>query len=377
MKHAVIYHHPCMDGYAAACAFKSAWIGDDVSYHQANYSYLDQLPARAIDTDTTHVFFLDICPNAEVIAKMLADYPDVVFIILDHHATAKDVLTSLPHNPKLRFMLAETVLSGATLTYTLRGQLRNIAYIRDDGIKPAGMEQVVSGLTSHLDPTSVERKLVYLYTNIPHCSFIWTDGMPDIWRLIGIRDLWVTDDPNAKANADWLSSYLRFKGLMFHPVADLEAWVKNEGGISKIVESGVLIDAIHRKLVNDSLKTALNKVYKMPDGILVDTIIGSTPHDLGSLYGELGYSRVSNPAIVVGVSTNFNHGVYGISLRSNGIECRSLAAKFGGGGHNLAAGGSYATQQSSNGDLIEIAAVVHEHMLSIGGVLVIEDADLA
>lgn len=103
----VVYHgQECPDGFAAAF---SAWklLGDAATYVPAEHGPA----APRLDVTGKHVVVCDYCFSKEETERMIRDAAS--FIVLDHHATAVDVLASVPDAYKV-FSMKQ---SGATLAW--------------------------------------------------------------------------------------------------------------------------------------------------------------------------------------------------------------------------------------------------------------------
>lgn len=102
MKHLVLYHGNCADGFGAAWAAHLA-LGDDAEYQAVNYG---EPPPDVRGRD---VLILDFSYPRHVLLKM---HDDALSLrVLDHHATAKDDLAGLD------FCTFDMERSGATLAW--------------------------------------------------------------------------------------------------------------------------------------------------------------------------------------------------------------------------------------------------------------------
>lgn len=106
----VIYHHNCMDGFAAAW---SAWrkLRDDAEYVPAQYG-----SAPPDVAGRKKVYILDFSYAKDVMSNLAARHPETKFIILDHHKTAAADLLGLDEaaNIELTFDMQH---SGARLAW--------------------------------------------------------------------------------------------------------------------------------------------------------------------------------------------------------------------------------------------------------------------
>lgn len=115
----VIYHSHCMDGFAAAwCAFNYAY-GDDALYQPSLYG----IPPPIFIGDYNYVDILDFSYKKEITEKLLIDYPNTIFTILDHHKSSL-FLKELTHYPNLH-LLHDLSHSGAMIAFEYYNQEPN------------------------------------------------------------------------------------------------------------------------------------------------------------------------------------------------------------------------------------------------------------
>ncbi|QPC43989.1 phosphohydrolase [Kaustia mangrovi] len=84
-----IYHHPCLDGFAAALAVWLEW-GDEVEYRPATYGK----PLPLDDVSGKNVLFVDFCGAGQTMWSLVHDCGCKV-TVLDHHKTAKAAMEEL------------------------------------------------------------------------------------------------------------------------------------------------------------------------------------------------------------------------------------------------------------------------------------------
>jgi hypothetical protein len=98
-------HGPaCFDGLVSgllACLF-ARLQGYGVQLHPVSHSQMADVKQFMVDfslpADCSMVLLTDICLNRELMAQMTAAYPDVIFMLVDHHI---DNLLKLEHSPRV------------------------------------------------------------------------------------------------------------------------------------------------------------------------------------------------------------------------------------------------------------------------------------
>lgn len=103
-----IYHHNCLDGFAAAWSVRHA-LADEVEFHQG----IHQQPPP--DVTGRDVILVDFSYSLEVLQTMLKTAAGIT--ILDHHVTAEKELTELLASGKIRGQF-DMKRSGAMLAWS-------------------------------------------------------------------------------------------------------------------------------------------------------------------------------------------------------------------------------------------------------------------
>lgn len=103
-----IYHHPCVDGFAAAWSMRYWMPKAEIEFMPMKYG----MPAP--DVKDRIVYVLDFSFDRETTAKMLAEA--AVFIMLDHHKSAMENLVGLDDTRRGRINL-DMNHSGAALAW--------------------------------------------------------------------------------------------------------------------------------------------------------------------------------------------------------------------------------------------------------------------
>lgn len=99
MKNIIVYHHPCLDGFASMLAAKKG-LGDNTECLPGKYE-------ESLNTERfrdRHVYLVDFSWKKDYLEKVLevANY----VTILDHHKTAKEELEGFEH-PKLKAIFCD------------------------------------------------------------------------------------------------------------------------------------------------------------------------------------------------------------------------------------------------------------------------------
>lgn len=274
MKPAIIYHDNCPDGWCAAwVAYNALKEQQDVvaTLHPANYG---QAPPDLGDADT--VYIVDFSYPHDVLASMAIEEQRTV-VVLDHHQTAIDDITSTPGWPAASWPY-ETVLdadrSGAGITWD------------------------------------------YFHPGKPRL---------DIVDYVEDRDLWRFALPNSRE----VNAYLRTQPYALGPWDDFLQYCITVGDMAK-TGRGVLahIDAYCRAAakhaywceMGDRTFPIVNVTYESCSEV-ADHLINTLGVDMAGYFFQAG------------------DGTWQYGFRSsNGVTVHDHAIAFGGGGHPQAAG---------------------------------------
>ncbi len=107
------YHHPCLDGSAAAWIFKKKF-GDDVQFLGINHLPKGHSPSNIFKHDFDTVYFLDYAPELQL-AKKLLEQENKTVVIWDHHMSSFNSFAGYRHD-NLEFIFAQNQ-SGAGITW--------------------------------------------------------------------------------------------------------------------------------------------------------------------------------------------------------------------------------------------------------------------
>ena len=343
----VLYHKGCNDGYFAAAAVHFFSRAQESAvytpiYHDSTKS-LEAL--KPLISDNPHLegfLFVDIAPSPELAAELIkAGYK--VYVV-DHHKSARDDMMKL-HQNDCDIMFNENLkviiydkLSGAALAYVLathalaNSHLNIFDFIGSLPICPLQIDQDV--LTNFL-----------AYSHIGEEKF-GLDQLSPLYRLIAIRDLWITTDPEEKQTADQLNAWFFFNKIYtnedFNKLSDSlkSAIISPTSGnhyLNTMIEEGMMIMTVFLRQTRDDVGHARVTKYNYK-GETLTVYIGNFVHV--SLAGQMVRDlNPGQPTILIKPIIDFKQPLkLNISFRSNGVVCRTLAEQLGGGGHDMAAG---------------------------------------
>ena len=334
----VCYHYGCTDGTIAAYNVHRNLVeaGEeiDVTYHAVGYQDGADLGRKENDLDDyDQIVFVDFCPN-EAILRTLLENEDRDIIILDHHATAKEVIKSLyPHAPMNLFFLIVDQLSGAGLVHSLYAKLAmlGLSTTSDD----------LREFTVQTGAEAIKYETVTGITNIDNIEHqIKPDRMDRLTDYVCSRDLWLKDNDHKKGN--YLDCYFKTHDLLNKHPSELEFLTNESDGTSRAVIDGEAYMRFMEKTCVKQIEKSLQRVINYR-GNELRIIIGITDTGFTSTFGEIGYSKDEIPTVVVGITPNFVTNTHGVSIRSSKElnVIRYAGEMFGGGGHRNASGGRW------------------------------------
>lgn len=332
------FHFGCTDGTIAAYNFHRNVLENnndaDVTYHAVGYQDGADLGRKENDLDKyDQIIFVDFCPNAAIL-RVLLENTDRNIIILDHHATAKDVINSLyPNVPTNLFYLIVDQLSGAGLVHSLNTELMTLSFsptseeIRKFTVSTAARSQKYSTITGITNIDNIEHR-------------IDPNRMDRLTDYVCSRDLWLKDHDHTKGN--YLDCYFKTHGIHNKHPTELESLTNEADGLTRAVLDGEAYMRFMEKTAAKQIEKSLQRVINYR-GNELRIIIGITDTGFTSTFGEIGYSKDEIPTVVVGITPNFVTNVHGVSIRSS----KELSViwyadlMFSGGGHRNAAGGRW------------------------------------
>lgn len=276
MRTYVLYHAGCPDGFGAAWAAHEA-LGDDAEY----VPVLHDQPPPEMDVSST-VYLVDFCYPRDVMRLLSIDNDRVV--VLDHHKTA---LAALLEEPGGDTYEGDADLSNTTATFDMNRSGATITW-------------------THFFPTA---------------------RVPRLLRYVEDRDLWRRTLPYNRE----VSAFLNAMPM------DFETWSAfardfEDGDDAHIIREGAAIlraqDEVVRAAVERSRWAVLGG-QRVP-------IVNATVH--GSDTGE-ALCRKFSDAPFAAYYFDTADGRRGWGLRSrNGFDVSEVAKRYGGGGHQAAAG---------------------------------------
>lgn len=277
MKHLIIYHAHCNDGFGAAwAAWKSLKSNGLVELHAASYG--KEPPYELINEDiVVHIVDFSYPPDTMLTICQAAN--NVVW--LDHHKTAIEAWAQygvMDNYPDNLYAKLDTSYSGSMLAWN---------YYHPDRQPPRIIEH------------------------------------------INDRDLWLFKLKETKAvhlNLNTLAKDLEVWDLM------IQATDASGFEFKKFVAEGEAISRYYKQLIQNILST--NKVE-----VFIDGVRGLACNCPGALASDLGH-ELANESGTFGMTwEELKSGKEKISLRSNGnFDVATIAKSFDGGGHKNAAG---------------------------------------
>lgn len=288
MKHLVLYHANCMDGFAAACVAAQHIYGRDpdaaADFRPVQYGS----PAPLEEAKGAFVYVLDFAYSVDEMRQLL----QVAHLLhwVDHHddQLRRDVVDALADEPTWALTKYDTELSGATATWAL------------------------------------------LYPGIVS---------PEVLRYVQDRDLWTWGLRQSREVSAALD--LQFRG------ADVWVWWEPflAASLDELKEVGTILRDHQRVRVESAMISAREWTYttlgeaSLPEGLKVYVV--NSPADIS----EVGEALCEDGAdlAVMFFQAKAGHWVYSLRSRPNdrhpdGFDCRLVANANGGGGHRNAAG---------------------------------------
>eukprot|EP00294_Goniomonas_avonlea_P016650 CAMPEP_0114555032 /NCGR_PEP_ID=MMETSP0114-20121206/8531_1 /TAXON_ID=31324 /ORGANISM="Goniomonas sp, Strain m" /LENGTH=327 /DNA_ID=CAMNT_0001740127 /DNA_START=12 /DNA_END=995 /DNA_ORIENTATION=+ len=281
----VLFHGGCPDGFGAAYA---AWLllGDKAEYIGIGHGPDKKAP----DVTGRHVAILDFSFDAAETANLITKASSLV--ILDHHASAKEVLAAVPDSNKV----FEMRQSGATLSWDF---------------------------------------------------FHAGKQCPLFFRYIEDKDIWRWALRGSKQFSAAFSLVPLPEAGQLKVPEDFSTWnalyQEEDAGISRIIAEGVVISKYQDTLCEQHNKrVSLRRLKQVPDKVVAvvnGTVLAS---EIGNYIANL---RPDADYVMVYTYVSGKQ-VWNMSLRSlfpkHGADVSEIAKLFEGGGHRAAAGCVYA-----------------------------------
>uniref|UniRef100_A0A6C0AC43 DHHA1 domain-containing protein n=1 Tax=viral metagenome TaxID=1070528 RepID=A0A6C0AC43_9ZZZZ len=273
----VVYHQHCADGEAGLWSFKQRSCMDLTGLILDGQSPgCKNLDLEAILKEPEMpLYFIDICPTEEQLEKLLDTMKEVV--ILDHHKT----------------------------------NLQTVNKFKDRSNLKAVFDMDRSGCQIAWD----------YFTDEPRPPFL--DYVAD-------RDIWTWKLENSKEINEGMSFYGTDKFDEYYKNWDL--WKE------QLITTGKIMDVNSLKKIDKIIERG-NMFYYQGDPEIKGMVVANTDYNLTSRLGNLICERNPSLKLAVVVSgVDFKDKKYSLSLRSKGFDVSAVAKRFGGGGHNCAAG---------------------------------------
>ncbi len=285
MKHLIIYHANCNDGFCAAwIAFNALSVeGAQIEMHAANYG--DKLPLDKIDF-TVKVLVLDFSYPIEAMRALISISNQVLWI--DHHKTAEATANEFKANGESINILFNLNHSGAMLTWMW--------------FNP--------GVTA-----------------------------PNLVAYVEDRDLWLHKLPHSA----------EFTAALNLEEKIIEAWdavnqlTKYSTGLKNFIVGGNYILRHRNQLIEEIV--SVGKVTVIIDGI--SGLACNAPHMLASDIGQI-LAEESCTFGVTWYEDSCTRPVYSLRSIGD-FDVSEIAKSFGGGGHKNAAGFRLEYSLRSNG----------------------------
>lgn len=331
MSHSIcFYHENCLDGIVSGMniynkdnhgfsAFKSIQYGRALS----EYPELESVE---------RILFVDYCPTDDQFQYLVEHCPKVEVWVLDHHATAWDIIPKYLDKLNIKFYLHQK-MSGAGLSEMVDIDMFTVAL-----------------------PTPL--KTLHTFENvIPKLTNIG-DGLSPLTHHVQFRDLWT--DPNSETHetAACFHDAVEMYGMKNMTVEDAIEFMRNHD-FNAMVDLGRVIRA--RKKAESHTLIKLGKTLSLKD-------VNNQPYELlvtigngnmGTVVGEEYNGKTLNPenkprvSVVISISLNDNSWVLGVrsSQSASGLAVVKALCGEEGGGHVQACGGRIANANDLSLDL--------------------------
>lgn len=284
-KAVVIYHANCMDGFAAAWAFKrlAEWrYGGGVEYISANYGDSLNIP----NNKKTDLFIVDFSFPRSILA-MAAAYANTV-TVLDHHKTAAEGLQNWINCPSNMAIYFDMNRSGAGITWDF---CKDWNHLYNNA--PIDFGNTRSGLVSYVED----------------------------------RDLWRFKLPDSRE----VNAYIALADHTFDAYDELYVEITNN--YDKVVEIGDALERKHFKIATQIAEHARDFVE--PFAPTAKPCVVNCPPQFASDVGNILAQKYD----FVDCWWQDKKFVIHHSLRSaDKVDVSAIAKYYGGGGHKNAAG---------------------------------------
>lgn len=293
-KAVVIYHFPCMDGFASAWAFNQLKESD---YGKDNVSYIpDNYPAESANEQELEgydVYILDFSYPRDALARM-CQYANKV-ILLDHHKTAQADLENWEDKPANLEIIFDMTRSGAKITW------------------------------EYFAPLDMDSALI---------------------EYVSDRDLWKFALANSKA----INAVVAQTPYTFEKYKELDDAIYATPVMTyKLGES--LMNQ-HQKFCEEMAESARKLIITTEDGIQHEGLAVNTTYQFAS---EVGNILAKKSGTYGATYFSDKEGAVKFSLRSIGdYDVSVIAKQCGGGGHKNASGFILHPNETDRSDTIKV-----------------------
>lgn len=282
MKILCIFHGNCQDGFGAAWAVRHA-LGGDIEFYPGVYQ--DDPP----DVTGRDVIMVDFSYKRPVIEEMAKRCHSL--LILDHHKSAEEDLSSLPSALAWDDWRAVHLAEGYPTSVSLRLGVR------------FDMERSGAGLV---------------------WDYLHVEPRPKLIDHIEDRDLWRFKLPKTREVAAAVFSY----------PYEFELWdsLMSESALPLLVREGAAIERKHHQDIANLLPVVQREMViggiRMPVANLPLTLTSDAGHRMAVAAGGIAACYWDTP----------DGRVFSLRSTDDGPDCQKIAVAYGGGGHAHAAG---------------------------------------
>jgi len=275
-----IYHGNCADGFTAAWVVRNVF-GDKVEFHAGVHQN------RPPDVAGRHVLIVDFSYKRHVLAEMAQSAASIV--ILDHHKSARNDLIGLD---------------------------QPVAFDRWRDDKYA----VIGALHALFDMDRSGAQIAWDY-------FHPGDPRPDLVNYVGDRDLWRFEKPMSRE----VNAYIFAHEYGFDNWDNLHALLSGDKGVRHVGNLGNAIEKKHHKDVAELVGVLQRRVNIGGH----DVPVANLPYTLTS---DAGHRMAQGEPFAACYWDTPEGRVFSLRSSANGLDVSAIAADYGGGGHDNAAG---------------------------------------
>lgn len=288
----IIHHQGCPDGFGAAWLL-GLYVGE---HRKVAAQHREPVPVGIDDEDVYMVDFVyDDVDKMRDIARRCK-----TLLVLDHHKTAAGVLTQV-----------EEISFTTSLILGLE--------LRANGLRTAVLDQDRSGAGI------VDAYIDAMWPNKPYANAWWVKYVQD-------RDLWRWEYPTTAPIMAYITSF---------PYDD-ESWnIIDDTPMPQALTAGQGINRFRQQLVDDAVSRAWLAPFALdPDGLTGEVKVWHVDcsYTIGSDVAQILAERSEHRFAVYLVGQADGTVKYGLRSTDDGPDVAEIAQRFGGGGHEHAAG---------------------------------------